>query len=284
MARHFLGFASAGHFVCDWQPHGRGITTLAAAARQERRCLCGSASLPTPHQAELEFKEMEEVIAAERRAAATRAGESLLRRKYVIPFVLACIILACNQATGINSIIAYNTNILLQSGLSDVAAHWGYVVFTLVNFLVTFGGVMLVDRKGRKFLLGVGSAGIIVSLICTGLLFRGGRKTACRCEQGASVHGHFGSATRIALQRCAGGQIAGSVKDRQVSAGRPTSLVVIYSYGDFRAATKAVRSNENGRKAARDHARKLRAGQQGDCVLLESVRRSRCCPRGSAQN
>ncbi len=53
----------------------------------------------------------------------------------MIPFVLACIILACNQATGINSIIAYNTNILLQSGLSDVAAHWGYVVFTIVNFL-----------------------------------------------------------------------------------------------------------------------------------------------------
>ena len=75
----------------------------------------------------------------------------------------------CNQATGINSIIAYNTNILLQSGLSDVAAHWGYVVFTIINFVVTFGGVMLVDRKGRKFLLGVGTAGIIVSMICTGI-------------------------------------------------------------------------------------------------------------------
>jgi len=43
---------------------------------------------------------------------------SLLRRKYVIPFVLACVILACNQATGVNSIIGYNANILLQSGLS----------------------------------------------------------------------------------------------------------------------------------------------------------------------
>ena len=44
-----------------------------------------------------------------------RSSESLLRRKYVIPFVLACVILACNQATGVNSIIGYNTNILLQS-------------------------------------------------------------------------------------------------------------------------------------------------------------------------
>src|SRR5437660_6016559 len=132
----------------------------------------------TAQQADLEFREMRQVLAAEKRNAssATRASESLLRRKYVIPFVLACIILACNQTTGINSIIAYNTNILLQSGLSDVAAHWGYVIFTVVNFLVTFGGVVLVDRKGRKFLLGIGTAGIIVSLICTAVLFRSTEK------------------------------------------------------------------------------------------------------------
>ena len=92
-----------------------------------------------------------------------RVSESLLRRKYVIPFLLACVILFCNTATGINSIIGYNTNILLQSGLSDLQAHWGYVIFTLVNFLMTIVGMTLVDRKGRKFLLIVGTAGIIVS-------------------------------------------------------------------------------------------------------------------------
>ena len=109
----------------------------------------------TTDQADLELREMEEVVASEKGKASGNAKvhDSLLRRKYVIPFVLACIILACNQTTGINSIIAYNTNILLQSGLSDFAAHWGYVVFTIINFAVTFGGVMLVDRKGRKFLL-----------------------------------------------------------------------------------------------------------------------------------
>ncbi|HTA49824.1 MAG TPA: MFS transporter, partial [Verrucomicrobiae bacterium] len=128
----------------------------------------------TTEQANLELKEMEQAAAAEQAqtSTGTKVKESLLRRKYVVPFVLACVILACNQATGINSIIGYNTNILLQSGLSDVQAHWGYVLFTVVNFLVTIGGVMLVDRKGRKFLLSVGTAGIIVSLICTGLLFR----------------------------------------------------------------------------------------------------------------
>src|SRR5260370_3467818 len=133
----------------------------------------------TNQQADVELAEMEQAAAAEK--AKTSTGEnvpgvnvqgSLLQRKYVIPFVLACVILACNQATGVNSIIGYNTNILLQSGLSDVQAHWGYVIFTIVNFLTTMVGVVLVDRKARKLLLALGSAGIIASLICLGFLFR----------------------------------------------------------------------------------------------------------------
>ena len=119
-----------------------------------------------------------EAVAREQSGAADRRGgrESLLKRKYLLPFVLACIILTCNQLTGINSIIGYFTTILIQAGLSDVSAHWGYVAFTTVNFLATMIGVVLVDRKG-----GVpprlGSAGIIVTLLTTGLIFQ-------RTEQG----------------------------------------------------------------------------------------------------
>ena len=84
------------------------------------------------------------------------AKDTLLRRKYVIPFILACVILFCNTATGVNSIIGYNTSILLQSGLSDLYAHWGYVIFTIVNFLFTIVGLMLVDKKGEKISVGSG--------------------------------------------------------------------------------------------------------------------------------
>ena len=62
------------------------------------------------------LKEMEETALAKSSASSGKQiKDSLLRRKYVIPFVLACVILFCNTATGINSIVAYNTNILLQS-------------------------------------------------------------------------------------------------------------------------------------------------------------------------
>ena len=201
----------------------------------------------TSDQADSELREMEETVLAEKAKTSTGAEvkDSLLRRKYVIPFLLASIILACNQATGINSIIAYNTNILLQSGLSDVAAHWGYVVFTVVNFLVTLGGVMLVDRKGRKFLLALGSAGIIVSLISTGLLF--GRTEKLRVDSRDGVQSMVTADQKLTLvydERVADRLLRVAGTAAQAMGSRPTSLIVIYSYGDFRAATKVARSDE----------------------------------------
>ena len=176
----------------------------------------------------------------------------------MIPFVLACVILACNQATGINSIIGYNTNILLQAGLSDVQAHWGYVLFTIVNFLMTIGGVLLVDRKGRKFLLSVGSAGIIVSLVCTGLLFR--RTERLRVDSRDAVQSMVDSEHTVTLlydQKMANTLLAKSGGET-ITSDRPTSLVVIYSYGDFHAASQVARVRRRGRQADRDYARKLR--------------------------
>jgi MFS family permease len=147
----------------------------------------------------------------------------------------------------VNSIIGFNTNILLQSGLSDVQAHWGYVLFTIVNFLMTIGGVLLVDRKGRKFLLSVGSAGIIVSLICTGMLFR--RTESLRVDSRDGVQAMADASQKVTLlydTKAANDLLAASGDAGKAIGSRPTSLVVIYSYGDFRAATKVARSDDQG--------------------------------------
>jgi MFS transporter, SP family, solute carrier family 2 (myo-inositol transporter), member 13 len=200
----------------------------------------------TSSQADLELKEMEEVLAAEKNKAAGKSSESLLRRKYVIPFILACIILAANQATGINSIIGYNANILLQGGLSDFAAHWAYLFFQLVNFSITFIGVILVDRKGRKFLLSVGTGGIILSLICTGVLFRSSEKQ--RVDAKAAIQSRVTSDQTFTLNYTT--DIADQLlhESGDAPAGRATSLVVIYSYGDFHATSQVVRSNDTATK------------------------------------
>jgi len=196
-------------------------------------------------EADLEMKEMEEAAHASEKSLGEKVKDSLLSRKYVIPFVMACVILACNQATGVNSIIGYNATILIQAGLGDNAAHLGYVIFTLVNFLMTMVAVALVDKKGRKFLLSVGSAGIIASLLVTGFLFR--RTEQHRVDVAPAVQAMVDADQRVTLKfdGAAADQLlaTGGEKGRRIQ-GAPSTMIVIYSYGDFRASTKVVRSTD----------------------------------------
>lgn len=190
-------------------------------------------------QAETELKEMAETASAETSAGA-RNKESLLHRKYVIPFLLACAILTCNQATGINSVIGYCSTILIQAGLGDKHAHFCNFLFTLINFLATIAAVLLVDRKGRKFLLSLGTAGIIISLICAGLLFRQTEKL--RVDDKAPLQSQVAASETLSVafnSETATNLLAGSNFGSQ-----PATLVVIYSYGDFHGATTAVRSDD----------------------------------------
>jgi MFS family permease len=197
----------------------------------------------SPEQAALEIEEM----AATAHAAATSTGkrvrDSLLRRKYLIPFLLACVILAFNQATGINSIIGYNAGILLQSGLSDLLAHWGYVIFTVVNFLATTIGMALVDRKGRKFLLVMGTSGVIVATVGVGLLFRTTEKIGVDCRNAVQAMAGPNQELTLRFDAAAANRIIGG-DDTLGIAEDDASLVVIYSYGDFTCATNYVRSDD----------------------------------------
>jgi MFS transporter, SP family, solute carrier family 2 (myo-inositol transporter), member 13 len=191
----------------------------------------------TTEQATAELEEMKQISLATPKGS---ARDSLLQRKYVLPFLLACVILFCNTATGINSIIGYNTDILLQSGLSDLHAHWGYVLFTFLNFLMTLIGMTLVDRKGRKFLLTLGTSGIIVCLLFVGILFRSIEKN--RYDVRDSIQSRVGPDQKLLLhfdQSDAKGLLPANT-----FASDRLALSVIYSYGGFEAATRAMRSAE----------------------------------------
>ena len=202
----------------------------------------------TEEQAKIELKEMAETIAAEKAKTATgrtNLKESIFSRRYVIPFVMACVILACNQATGINSIIGYNATILIQAGLNDKQAHLGYVILTLVNFLVTMAGVALVDRRGRKFLLSLGSAGIIVSLLCAGFLFK--KTESQRVDVKAAIQALIGADQKAVIafnQESADKLLAVAGDAGKAISGKPTTMVTLYSAGDYVAASKVVRSDD----------------------------------------
>ncbi len=195
----------------------------------------------TAEQAALEIEEM--AAASHATAAGQRVRESLLRRKYLIPFLLACVILACNTATGINSVIGYNTGILMQGGLSDFASHWGYVVFTVMNFLATTVGMALVDRKGRKFLLITGTSGIIVAMTGVGLLFRSTEKAGVDCRAAVQAMVTPGQELALRFDPAEAEKLLNAAGGHAIDSGR-ASLAIIYSYGDFTAATNFVRSDD----------------------------------------
>lgn len=118
-----------------------------------------------------------EMIAADEAAAAEKAKnaaatDSLFQKKYVIPFVLAVVVLACTQATGINSVLNYSVMVLQQAGLSGQTANWADLAIKLMNMVMTVVAVSLVDKKGRTFLLKVGTLGIIAGLVGVGGMFR----------------------------------------------------------------------------------------------------------------
>jgi MFS family permease len=220
----------------------RGNEQLALAALLRSRA---------PQQAELELQEMRDTAhtvaesRSTRQSAGLRLQDSLLRRKYVIPFLLACMILSCNTATGINSVILYNTGILLQSGLSDLQAHWGYVLLTVVNFTMTMVGVALVDRRGRRFLLILGTSGIIVSLVSVGFMFLKTEKLNLDSSSFVQTMVSPNQELTLRFDPAAAAKLlaANGYAGDAIKSGR-ASLGIIYSYGDFTASTNIARSDD----------------------------------------
>ena len=218
--------------------YGKGLQERARAALLRSR---------SSEETQLELSEMAAALspAAADRAPGRRFSKALLRRKYVVPFLLSCAILFCNTATGVNPLTAYDTSLLVQCGLSDISAHWGYVVFTCVQFLLTMLGVMLVDRKGRKFLLATGTGGMLCCLAVIAALFLHAEHTQRDCARalqalvtpGQTLDFPFDRATAAKLLQQSG------IAEKEIAADR-ASLAVVYSYGGFTAATPVVRSDE----------------------------------------
>jgi MFS family permease len=180
-------------------------------------------------EAEAELRDIQQALtpAASAMAGSGRAADDkLLSRRYMLPFLLACLILALNQATGINSILAYVVNILNQAGLPGATANMADVALKVLNAVMTVVAVILVDRKGRKFLLMLGTGGIVVALLASGLLFQ-------------SVEGEQRDVAVVLQSRVQADGLemrldTDTLKTLGAStSGAPKQLTVSYSYGPF---------------------------------------------------
>jgi SP family myo-inositol transporter-like MFS transporter 13 len=177
--------------------------------------------------------EMEQADVTATAKGKASASDSLLQRKYMLPFVLALITLACTQATGINSVLAYAVNIFQQAGLTGKIGNQGNVLLTIVNCVMTVVAVALVDKKGRTFLLKMGTAGIIVALLGAATTFRGIESK--RIDLRDKVASSLNQDTRSFHLDLRDPAVAPVLESAVAPASAPdgTQVVVSYKYGPY---------------------------------------------------
>ena len=98
-------------------------------------------------------------------------GRPLLSRRYVLPFLLAVLVLTFNKTTGMSSITSYSVVIFQKAGFAGSLGNVGDFAIKLTNLLVTVVAAALVDRMGRTFLLKLGTAGMTLGLAAIGAVF-----------------------------------------------------------------------------------------------------------------
>ena len=201
-------------------------------------------------EAQQQLHEMDELAAEKFDGKTKRAGGLLLQRKYVIPFVLACIVLACNQTTGINSILSFLVVILKQAGMSARHATQGDVAVKIINCVMTLVAVAFVDRKGRTFLLKVGTGGIIIALAAGALVFRTVESKRVD-EKDRLQQLVIGDRLQVPLAQLGLGD----------ASGKPVTLTVLYTYGAGDRVATVVSTDPNPAIDIRPEAGKESAGR-----------------------
>ena len=90
--------------------------------------------------------------------------EPFFRRKYMTPILLAFLIAAFNQLSGINALLYYSKRIFVMAGATGSSALQQSVIVGATNLIFTMLAMTVIDHFGRKKLMLVGSVGYILSL------------------------------------------------------------------------------------------------------------------------
>ena len=105
------------------------------------------------------------------KASVSSLKESLFNRKFLRPLVLAFLIAAFNQLSGINAIIYFAPKVFEMAGIARNGALLSTVGIGVVNLIFTLSSWYLIDRFGRKSLMYIGSIGYIFSLTMIAVSF-----------------------------------------------------------------------------------------------------------------
>jgi sugar porter (SP) family MFS transporter len=107
---------------------------------------------------------VDRVVAEIRHARGEFTQDRLFARTYAFPLLLAFLVAAFNQLSGINFIIYFAPRVFELAGLDAGSALLSSAGIGLVNLFATLLGMYLIDRAGRRSLMLIGSIGYIISL------------------------------------------------------------------------------------------------------------------------
>lgn len=118
--------------------------------------------------------ELNEIVAAIHLDANSKE-ESLFKRQYLLPILLAAGLAAFNQLSGINAVLYYLNDIFVSAGFSRMSGAWQAVIVGAVNLIATIFAMTLIDKIGRKALLLIGCVGMVIGLGGVAAIFMTGR-------------------------------------------------------------------------------------------------------------
>lgn len=101
---------------------------------------------------------------------ASAKGGKLFQKRYWKPILIAFLIATINQLSGINAILYYAPRLLEMSGVFREGAMLQSIIIGLTNLTFSMLGMVLIDKLGRKTLIGIGAVGMV---ICQAMVARG---------------------------------------------------------------------------------------------------------------
>jgi SP family arabinose:H+ symporter-like MFS transporter len=100
--------------------------------------------------------------------------ELLSHARFRRPLIIAILLMAFSQFSGINAIMYYSTKIFTASGVGVKDSFTASAIVGLVNLLFTFIAMALVDKAGRRPLLLIGLTAQVIALGMVGWMFHAG--------------------------------------------------------------------------------------------------------------
>ena len=112
-------------------------------------------------------------IDAVKRVVAEEEGRfsELFTPRYRLPLLIALVLAAFSQFSGIASVIYYTPRIFEAAGMKTSNAFGSTALLGMVNMTFTFIAVGFVDKAGRKLLLTIGTSIQVIALATVGVVF-----------------------------------------------------------------------------------------------------------------